>query len=97
MADKIRVNYAALEDMAKHCQMVAERLTQTAAVSQKIAGQMQNGALVGEAGNIYVQALGIFFQKIMKLSAKYGEEANDIRQAMSDMQQADGSAGNNFN
>ena len=48
MADKIRVNYPALEDMAKHCQMVAERLNQTAALAQKIAGQMQNGALVGE-------------------------------------------------
>lgn len=97
MSEKIRVNYAALEDMAKHCQMVAERLTQTAATSQKIAGQMQNGALIGEAGNIYVQALGIFYQRVMKLSAKFAEEAADIRAAMSDMQQADSNAGNNFN
>jgi WXG100 family type VII secretion target len=97
MSEKIRVNYPALEDMAKHCQMVAERLGQSAAASQKIAGQMQNGALVGEAGNVYVQALGIFYQRVMKLSAKFTEEANDIRAAMSDMQQADNSAGNNFN
>ena len=97
MSDKIRVNYPALEDMAKHCQMVAERLQQTAAISQKIAGQMQNGALVGEAGSVYVQALGIFYQRVMKLGAKFTEEANDIRQAMNDMQQADNSAGNNFN
>jgi WXG100 family type VII secretion target len=97
MSDKIRVNYPALEDMAKHCQMVAERIGQTGAVAQKIAGQMQNGALVGEAGNIYVQALGVFYQRVMKLSAKFTEEANDIRQAMNDMQQADNSAGNNFN
>ncbi len=97
MSDKIRVNYAALEDMAKHCQMVAERLTQTAANAQKIAGQMQNGALIGDAGNTYVQALGILYQRVMKLSAKFAEEANDIRQAMNDMQQADGNAGNNFN
>lgn len=97
MADKIRVNYPALEDMAKHCQMVAERIAQTGAVTQKIAAQMQNGALVGDAGNVYVQALGVFYQKIMKLSEKFTEEANDIRQAMSDMQQADSNAGNNFN
>lgn len=97
MADKIRVNYPALEDMAKHCQMSAERLAQTGALSQKIAAQMQNGALIGDAGNVYVQALGVFYQKIMRLSAKFTEEANDIRQAMSDMQQADSSAGNNFN
>lgn len=97
MSEKIRVNYPALEDMAKHCQMAAERLQQTAASSQKIAGQMQNGALVGEAGNIYVQALGIFYQRVMKLSAKFTEEAADIRAAIGDMRQADNTAGNNFN
>jgi WXG100 family type VII secretion target len=96
MADKIRVNYPALEDMAKHCQMVAERLNQTAALAQKIAGQMQNGALVGEPGNVYAQALGQLNSRVMKLSQKFTEESNDIKQAMSDMQQADTSAGGNF-
>jgi len=96
MSDKIRVNYPALEDMAKHLQGSADRLAQTAALSQKIAGQMQNGALVGDAGEVYCQALGVFFQRVTKLSEKYMATANEIRQAMSDMQQADGAAGNNF-
>ncbi len=96
MADKIRVNYPALEDMAKHMQASADRLTQTVALANKIAGQMQNGALVGDAGEVYCQALGIFSQRVTKLSEKYMEEANEIRQAMSDMQQADNSAGSNF-
>jgi WXG100 family type VII secretion target len=96
MADQIRVNYPALEDMANHCQRVSERLQQTAANAQKIAGQMQNGALVGPPGEVYVQALNIFYGKVMKLSGKFSEEANDIRQAMNDMRQADNSAGSNF-
>jgi uncharacterized protein YukE len=96
MSDKIRVNYPALEDMAKHCQMVSQQLQQTAAMAQKIAGQMQNGALVGEPGEIYVQALGMFYQRVVKLSAKFSEEANDIKQAIADMQQADNTAGGNF-
>jgi len=96
MADKIRVNYPAVEDMAKHCQMVAQRLQQTAALAQKLAGQMQNGALVGEPGEIYVQALGMFNQRVLKLSAKFAEEANDIKQAIADMQQADNAAGGKF-
>jgi uncharacterized protein YukE len=96
MADKIRVNYPALEDMAKHCQMVAQQLQQTAALAQKIAGQMQNGALVGEPGEVYVQALGMFYQRVVKLSAKFSEEANDIKQAIADMQQADNTAGSKF-
>jgi WXG100 family type VII secretion target len=96
MADKIRVNYPALEDMAKHCEMVSQRLAQTAATAQKIAGQMQNGALIGEPGEMYVQALGLFFQRVIKLSNKYHEVANDIKQAMADMRQADSAAGTNF-
>ena len=96
MADQIRVNYPALEDMAKHCQMVSERLAQTAATAQKIAGQMQNGALIGEPGEVYVQALGQFFQRVTKLSNKFNEVSNDIKQAMADMRQADSAAGNNF-
>lgn len=96
MADKIRVNYPALEDMAKHCEMVAQRLAQTGALSQKIAGQMQNGALIGDAGNIYVQALGMFYTKVMKLSEKFREEAKDIKAAMADMMAADNAAGNKF-
>ena len=96
MSDQIRLNYPALEDMAAHCQMVSERLQQTAANAQRMAGQMQNGALVGPPGETYVQALGIFVQKVMKLSGKFSEVSNDIKQAMNDMRQADGSAGNNF-
>ncbi|MCS6992287.1 MAG: WXG100 family type VII secretion target [Anaerolineales bacterium] len=96
MSDRIRVNYPALEDMAKHCEMVAQRLNQTAAISRKIAGQMQNGALLGEPGEAYVQALGVFFQRVTKLSAKYQEVANDIKQAIADMRAADQKAGGNF-
>lgn len=97
MADVIRANYQAMEDMAKQCDTVAQRLAQSASVSQKISGQMQNGSLIGKHGEIYTQALGIFFTKVMKLSEKYREEAKDIRAAIADMQRADGTAGNLFN
>jgi WXG100 family type VII secretion target len=96
MAEKIRVNYPALEDMAKHCQMVAQQLQQTAQLANKISAQMQNGALVGKPGDAYVQALGVLSQRTMKLSGKFVEVSNDIKQAMTDMQAADSSAGSNF-
>jgi uncharacterized protein YukE len=35
MSEKIRVNYAALQEMAKHCDMVANRLNETASMAQK--------------------------------------------------------------
>jgi WXG100 family type VII secretion target len=96
MADKIRVNYPALEDMAKHCQMVAHHLQQTAALANKIGAQMQNGALVGRPGDVFVQALGQLQQRTMKLSGKFIEVSNDIKQAVSDMQAADSAAGAKF-
>jgi uncharacterized protein YukE len=96
MADVIRANYPAMEDMAKQCDAVAERLALSAGVAQKISGQMQNGSLVGKHGEIYTQALGLFFTKVMKLSAKYNEVAKDIRAAIADMQRADGQAETKF-
>lgn len=96
MADQIRTNYQALEDMAKQCDNCAIRLSQTAALAQKIVGQMQNGALVGKHGDVYTTAMGLFFTKVMKLSEKYREVAKDIRNASADMQHADSTAGAKF-
>jgi len=96
MAEKIRVNYPALEDMAKHCDQSAQRLRQTAALAGEISAQMQNGALQGEFGDTFVQALGVFAQKVNKLATKFTEEAGDIRGAMSDMRAADQKAGGKF-
>jgi uncharacterized protein YukE len=96
MADVIRANYQAMEDMAKQCDTVAQRLAQSASVSQKISGQMREGSLIGKHGEIYTQALDMFYTKVMKLSQKYGEEAKDIRNAIVDMQTADGAAGDLF-
>jgi WXG100 family type VII secretion target len=96
MAEKIRVNYPALEDMAKQCDQVAQRIRQTASMANQIAQQMQNGSLQGEFGEIFVQALGVFQTKVNKLAEKFSEEAGDIRGAMSDMQAADNAAGGKF-
>lgn len=96
MADKIRVNYPALEDMAKNCDACANRLRQTVSMANQIAQQMQNGAMQGEFGDIFVQALGVFQTKVNKLADKFAEEASDINGAMQDMRQADNTAGAQF-
>jgi WXG100 family type VII secretion target len=96
MADKIRVNYPALEDMAKQCDQAAQRIRQTASMANQIAQQMQNGSLQGEFGDIFVQALAVFQTKVNKLADKFSEEAGDIRGAVSDMQTADNAAGGKF-
>lgn len=96
MSDKIRVNYAALEDMAKNLEFTSASMVQSASLAKTISGQLQDGALVGDAGDTYCEALAIFVQKVTKLSDKYQEVANEIRQAIGDMQSADGQAGSKF-
>jgi WXG100 family type VII secretion target len=96
MADKIRVNYPALEDMARQCQQASQRLRQTVSLANNIAQQMQNGAMQGEFGETFVQALQVFQTKVNKLGDKLAEEASDIQQAMNDMRQADQKAGSKF-
>jgi WXG100 family type VII secretion target len=96
MADKIRVNYPALDDMAKNCDAFANRLRQTVSMANQIAQQMQNGSMQGEFGDIFVQALGVFQTKVNKLADKFADTASEIRGAMSDMQQADNTAGAQF-
>jgi WXG100 family type VII secretion target len=96
MADKIRVNYPALQDMAKNCDAFANRLRQTVSMANQITQQMQNGAMQGEFGDIFVQALGVFQTKVNKLADKFTEISNDINGAMQDMQQADNTAGAQF-
>jgi uncharacterized protein YukE len=96
MADVIRVNYQALEDMARQCDAAAQRLVQSSSTAQKMATQMQNGALLGKPGETFSMGLGIFASRVMKLSEKYREEAKDIRAAIQDMQRADQAAGQKF-
>ncbi|MBS4059873.1 MAG: WXG100 family type VII secretion target [Bacteroidetes bacterium] len=96
MTDVIRTNYPAMEDMARQCDAVSQRLAQSASNAQKIASQMQNGALQGSPGETYVMALGIFSNRVTRLSDKYREIANDIRRAMTDMMAADQKAGSKF-
>lgn len=97
MSETIRVNYAALQDMSKHCSAVAERLRQTAQTGRKIAEEITNGAMVGDTGSVFSAALnGPFSASVLKLSQKFDEVAKDINDAISDMQAADKSAGSSF-
>jgi WXG100 family type VII secretion target len=96
MVDKIRVNYPALEDMAKNCDQFSQRLRQTVSMANQISKQMLGGAMQGEFGDTFVEALGVFQTKVNKLADKFAEVSGDIRGAMSDMQAADNAAGSKF-
>lgn len=97
MADKIKLNYPAMEEMAQHIKGVQQRLGQTTQLAKSIAQEMQGGALVGDAGEAFVNALNsAFIPSVNKLSQKFAEVADDIKKAIQDMQAADKRAGSAF-
>ena len=97
MTEEIRVNYAALEEMAQHCDQVASRLYDTIQLSHKIAQEMLNDAMIGDTGDAFANALsGAFNSSIANLSMKFLEVARDIRGAVDDMKAADSDASSQF-
>ncbi len=97
MADKIRLNYPQMQEMVRHMKAVEQRLMQTVQLARKAAQEMQGGAMVGDAGEAFANALNTaFVPAVTKLSQKFGEEAEDINQAMREMQDEDKKAGSAF-
>ncbi len=97
-SDKIRLNYAQMQDMASQCTKVSQRLLQTITLAQSIATQMQGGAMVGDAGDAFSNSLTSgLVPAIQRLSDKFAEINGDILGAISDMQSQDLQAGNRFN
>jgi len=93
MADQIKVNYEALEEMAALCQKNSENLEATLSRIKEIANGMTTEALVGDVGMSFSEALlGPLHNSTKKLSDKFIEVAGDIRGAMEDMRDADETA-----
>jgi WXG100 family type VII secretion target len=79
-----------MEEMAKTFQKGSEQLKETMSQMQGIAGTLQDGALLGQGGSAFVDAInGKLVPSINKLEQKFQELQKDILNAMKDMQQAD--------
>lgn len=95
--DVIKLNYPAMREMAAHCRKVSQRLQETVKMGQTIAQQMQNGALVGDAGEAFSGALQqAFVPSVNRLALKFNEVAADIQKAIDVMQDEDSEAGGRF-
>jgi uncharacterized protein YukE len=97
MSDQtIKVNYPALESMARQCENVHQRLLALQALTKTWQGQMQNGALTGAPGEAFAGALGVLAAKTQKMAEAFKQESDDIKGAINDMKAADSRAGANF-
>ncbi|MBK8051550.1 MAG: WXG100 family type VII secretion target [Anaerolineales bacterium] len=90
MTDEIRVVYPDMEEMSRTFKQGAEQLKDTLQEMQNLATVLEDGALLGNGGQAFVEAIrGKLCPAINKLSAKFNELDGDIRAAVRYAQEAD--------
>jgi len=88
--NKIKMEYARMEEMAKTFQQGSEQLKDTLAQMQSIASTLENGALLGQGGSAFSDAIrNKLCPSISRLEQKFLELQKDVLSAMKDMQAAD--------
>ena len=90
MSDIIKMDYGLMEDMNRTFLQGVEQLQDTNQEMQKIANELEDGALLGRGGQAFTEAIrGKLSPAIARLTDKFQELADDIQKAMDDMQSAD--------
>jgi WXG100 family type VII secretion target len=87
---KIKMEYARMEEMAKTFQQGSEQLKDTLSQMQSIANTLQDGALLGQGGAAFTDAIrNKLCPSISRLEQKFEELQRDVLGALKDMQAAD--------
>lgn len=95
--DIIKLDYGLAEDMINTFKQGAEQLQDTMQEMQSLANTLEEGALLGQGGDAFVDAIrGKLCPAIAKLTDKYNELADDVAQAVRYMQEADRASQSQF-
>lgn len=90
MADEIKLVYELADDMSATFDAGAEQLQDTMQEMQSIASTLEDGALLGLAGQAFVEAIrSRLCPSIGKLTEKFSELNGDVQAAKKAMQDAD--------
>ena len=96
--DKIKLNYEQADHMAKTFKQGSQQLQQTMQEMTKIAQMLEEGALLGQGGQAFVEAIqSKLCPSLKKLSEKYTELEGDVHAAIKFMQQAYAESKKQFN
>ncbi len=95
--EKIRLVYELAEDMAKSFQKGAEALEETGQEMQNVASTLEGGALLGRAGEAFVEAIrSKMAPSLARLREKFLEMDGDVRVAIELMRNEDEKAAGTF-
>lgn len=90
MQDEIKMDYPLMEEMKRTFQAGREQLQETATELGKIADQMEQGALRGDAGEAFSEGIrNELIGAVNKISEKFDELMGDIQYAVDQMHQAE--------
>ena len=79
---KFKMVYDQMEQMARVCQQSSEQLKDTLAQMQSIANTLEDGALLGQGGAAFVEAIrNKLCPAISRLEQKFLEEQKDLMKA----------------
>jgi hypothetical protein len=79
----VRMNYSTMEDMSKAFSKAHQQLDETSTEMEKIAKAMEDGALLGVAGDAFREAIrGKLIKRIKVVSTKMKELEGDIKGAV---------------
>jgi WXG100 family type VII secretion target len=93
----VQMNYDTMEEMAKIFKNGQNQLADTMKAMEQLAQSMEDGALLGEGGDIFADALRArLAPRIKKLSEKFGELSGDITGAVKDLRDEDKEAASRF-
>jgi WXG100 family type VII secretion target len=97
MQEEIKMEYPLMEEMKRTFQQGREQLQDTASELKGIADKLEGGALLGDAGAAFSDAVrSTLMMSVQKLSDKFEELEGDIQYAVDQMRQAEEKAKASF-
>jgi WXG100 family type VII secretion target len=95
--DIIKLDYPKAEEMRKTFKAGAEQIETTLKEMKAIANKLKEGALLGDGGKAYAEAIqSQLCPSLVKLQAKYKEMDKDVADAVNLMKQSDRESAANF-
>lgn len=93
----VQMNYETMEEMAKIFDNGSKQLQETGQAMEQLAQAMENGALLGEGGDKFADALrNRLAKRIFKLMQKFAELNKDVVGAVRDLRDGDKEAASRF-
>jgi len=97
MTEILKMNYAGMAQMQRILTNCASEVQGLSGDVKNIAGTLEGGALLGQAGQALAEKLkGKLVRSLDGLASKYTELSGEVGGAMQDMQQADQSSTGGF-